>query len=786
MYRRTTAALGLALLVTAVVRADKPAPKAGPKPADPFGYSVAFDESLKKIGQISPADFARRFALKSEYLDKLSFDPTSAKFFADFNLNVRGAGLPATAYDFRMNADELAAFKRNGFVVSERMGAASFGQMLYRIYSRDLPVYVTADALLQAWHRSYDSMLEQLEETYLATSLEEILTGMANAVPDAHKAYGDGALADGLKDADYFLAMARSLLANQTVRTHLGQDERVEKTLKACERLGLEEFILFGRERVVDFSQFKVRGHYEHSDLLKKYFKAMMWCGRIDLRVAGNPEESSPREMAGAVVLHDLIRRAGKFDQWKEFDRMIQTFVGVTDSMTFAQLGAVLAKAGIKSATDVKDFDTLERVQKEVVKNKAGAQAIRGDFYYSPLGPEKLVLPASFTVLGQKFALDSWATGKVVYDDILWNDRKVQRRIPSGLDVAFGAFGNDQVVPLLVERMTATDGRRFRDGLPYQHNLTAVREVVEAQSPSAWDENLYTLWLSCLRELSKPTTDGKYPEVLRTKPWAMRNLNTQLASWSQLRHDTILYVKQSYTASTLCYYPAGYVEPLPEFWARFEKMATRAADLVEKTPFPDRTIEKPYIENHKIKINLKDVQKSQATFFRNFAKQIAVLRGIAEKELAARELTKDEEKFLKKIVEIQFRGSGGPFYTGWYFGMFYKGHEDADKWDALVADVHTDTPDSTVGDPGCVLHQGVGNVDLLLVAIDSGKDKMVYAGPVFSHYEFEMPEVGRKSDSEWRKELREGKAPSRPSWAKSFLVPGVNPDAKDYQHGADK
>ena len=61
------------------------------------------------------------------------------------------------------------------------------------------------------------------------------------------------------------------------------------------------------------------------------------------------------------------------------------------------------------------------------------------------------------------------------------------------------------------------------------------------------------------------------------------------------------------------------------------------------------------------------------------------------------------------------------------------------------------------GDPGCVLHQGVGNVDLLLIAIDNGKDRMVYAGPVLSHYEFEMPGVTRKSDSEWKEDLRAGR-----------------------------
>jgi hypothetical protein len=60
-----------------------------------------------------------------------------------------------------------------------------------------------------------------------------------------------------------------------------------------------------------------------------------------------------------------------------------------------------------------------------------------------------------------------------------------------------------------------------------------------------------------------------------------------------------------------------------------------------------------------------------------------------------------------------------------------------------------------------------------LVAVDSGPDRVVYAGPVFSHWEFEAPGAGRKSDSEWREDIREGKLPPRPAWTKGYLVPGV-------------
>src|SRR5262249_45774211 len=216
------------------------------------------------------------------------------------------------------------------------------------------------------------------------------------------------------------------------------------------------------------------------------------------------------------------------------------------------------------------------------------------------------------------------------------------------------------VTPELVERMTAANGRKFRDGLNYQHNLAAVRAVVDAQNPAVWEETIYAHWLACLRELSKPTTAAKYPEAMRTQAWAMKTLTTQLASWTHLRHDTLLYVKQSYSARTMCIYPAGYVEPRPEFWARFERMAAHGADLIEKTPYPDRTINR-----YGVGVKMKEVQKKQVAFLREFAGRLSTLKGLAEKELAQKEFTDDDVKFIRSLVELH-GGSGEPRYNGWY------------------------------------------------------------------------------------------------------------------------
>ena len=157
---------------------------------------------------------------------------------------------------------------------------------------------------------------------------------------------------------------------------------------------------------------------------------------------------------------------------------------------------------------------------------------------------------------------------------------------------------------------------------------------------------------------------------------------------------------------------------------------------------------------------------------------------IAEKEVAQEELTAEETMFLKDIV-VRGGGSGRPPISGWYPNLFSHrtqnpAQDDAHKWVALVTDVHTDPPSPPAGDPGCVLHQGVGNVDALLIAIDNGKDRMVYAGPVFSHFEFEAPNAVRHTNAEWQTRLREGKQPPRPEWTAGYLVPGRNPETASY------
>jgi hypothetical protein len=286
-----------------------------------------------------------------------------------------------------------------------------------------------------------------------------------------------------------------------------------------------------------------------------------------------------------------------------------------------------------------------------------------------------------------------------------------------------------------------------------------------------------------LRELSGPTADPDYPQAMRTSAWAMKTLNTQLASWTELRHDTVLYAKQPYTGLILCGYPDGYVEPRPTFWLKMKEMALRTKALVSALPQVGSFVFEPNDSNDLPFTN------SYAAMWANrvqtldyFATTMSTLQAISESELAGMPLTSNQVLFLKGIVESPgIIYTGAKTYSGWYPALFYRNSRAAhptayscDRWDALVTDVHTDPAEPHVSDPGSILHEAVGNVHLLMMAVDCADgDAIVYAGPVLSHYEFELGPNERQTDEQWRSDVRTSNLPPQPDWTRSYLVPGT-------------
>jgi hypothetical protein len=108
---------------------------------------------------------------------------------------------------------------------------------------------------------------------------------------------------------------------------------------------------------------------------------------------------------------------------------------------------------------------------------------------------------------------------------------------------------------------------------------------------------------------------------------------------------------------------------------------------------------------------------------------------------------------------------------GWYPRLCYSARTPpALEMTPVIADVFTDSPSPAQGDDGGVLHEATGFARMLMVAIDSGPDRAVFAGPIYSHYEFYEPGLRRLTDQEWETRLFQKSAPASPEWTDGWLI----------------
>ena len=701
-----------------------------------------FQALLDAAGDLSPE--ALQASLPDPgFREGLSFAPSDARFYDEV-----AAGL-------KLNEGDRALLEAEGFVIAEHGRHYSMGSAYYAIYAKDLPVLITTDSVLHAMHRSFDAILEDAETWVLSPVMGAVLDDAAEALAKRAKR-ATASEATALRDVDLYLTVAKNLLEGAAEGSWKGELRAQPAVADPAEVLALLGAIkagamqtpdeggmtrLFGAPRLVDYTQFRPRGHYSHSVALQRYFRMMMWLGRADTGF----EIADPRQLAGAATLAELLRDSGADQDLAELDALLAALVGESDNLGPTALLAAMDAAGVDAAAMA---DADEEAVYRVFDGIDGRQRIRSQVVVGPVtGTERVPPPEILQLFGQRFAIDSLVLSEVVFDSIVYRDQKVRRMMPSSLDVA-AALGNDEAVRLLEAELAQ---------YPYAASLQAAREYVAQQQPEVWTSPVYNRWLDALRTLDD-RPEGHLPEVMQTALWQRKQLQTQLASWAELRHDTILYAKQSYTVYPSCEYPTGYVEPYPALYAAVAGVAASMADALDAARF--RGVSKPE--------DLKRVLARQVSFLRGMAGTVGRLEQLAEKELAAKRFTADEAAFIKQTIDIRGGGSGPPRYDGWYPQLFFGGGADAAKWSPEVADVHTD-PAS-----GQVLQVGTGDADFMVVAIDNDGDRSVYVGPVYSYYELEHPAADRLTDEAWERRLGGDAAPARPDW----VTPVVGPEEK--------
>lgn len=697
--------LGFSLLLTTVSSCSQTNPEIGEieKPTE---------NTETNVPKIIPPVKASSFATYNE--DKISYTPSVPEYTVNMDKNVE---INPNLY---ISAEVKDMLNKNMFAIH----SDDYMEEFYQIYEDNrynvVSNFITTDSALHTYHLFFNYLLTDLETKELNEALELFSEKMITASKkQMEEAQGTIAEENAKRNMAYFSVGKKLQMPTFEVSEEV--KDIVEKELQLIENAeGITASNILGSEEYAydeDYSQYIPRGHYTQSDALIRYFKAMMWYGRISFRLSDINETTSALLITSAIGEDKEIEKL-----WNKIFEPINFFVGEPDDLSFYDYSN-LAKTVFGSLSL---NDTMKNGEQGIADFMIQGQFLKNPKINSmPIWAPLLIEndrndeTKGFRVFGQRSTVDAMIFQKLIYRDVDSNEEGNYRMLPKSYDIP-AVFGSAEAKKLLQDEGDFS----YQN---YTENFEKLASVVAAYKVQDWGQNLYWAWMYSLKALTVGYGEG-YPSFMKSTNWKLKELVTFLASYTELKHDTILYAKQVYAEmgggpEIEEVDDRGYVEPNPELYNRMKSLVRLTIEGLSQRDLLS--------ENNKESLKrLEEMMK--------------ILRDISIKELENKTLTDEEYEFIKN-------------YGGSLEHMFTESLSELDKYkerrellnghpSTIVADIATDPN-------GSVLEVGVGPVKKIFVVFPIDGKLQVGVGGVFSHYEFPWPLNDRLTDEKWRKIL---------------------------------
>ncbi|MHA2183900.1 MAG: DUF3160 domain-containing protein [Promethearchaeota archaeon] len=643
---------------------------------------------------------------------------------------------------FDLTNSEKQLLKNNKFVVLNRMGTEDILDAFKFYWEEDLPIFITTDTMLHTWHLIFDQTLLNLEEKIFYPILSELSKVLVlNALAEY--------LNNNLIGETLIYLLVASELANSSVNYELPPDIKnaSDKIVDAIfNEISLTSAISrlntnLTRRFIDDFSQYKPRGHYTHSLILENYFRLFKWFSRIpfffDHYAGVKFLKTSPEMMIYSTIeLTWLLKETTitwlnnsitALEIWDIFKSFLDVIVGPTNSISPRIINDICSDF-FGDFWNIDDIDnTLISHVQETVLNDTSMPRPKIQFIIDSRAGSNYS-PKTFVLFGERLTLDSYALNNFVLPSV------DGRFLPTGLDFSAACLGSQRSLELLEAEFERYPGLMERI-LEMREELNNITGMEKQTAHWKWVESLSDI------AVSEPKYNENIilPEFMNSNAWLDEKLTTIMGSWAQLKHDLILYSKQSSTMF-ICSTPTGYVEPYPEFY----KSLRNLSHLYKNSLLP--------LQN--IGYNFSTYDYYYLWALDEFSNATQMLETISIKELTGTPLNHQEKRFINGTYSEYYSGGCGDLgrVKGWLSEIIAKLKRAYRQPDSipnsrcsLVADIHTDT------NTGTVLHLATGLLEPIIAFVPGweGEDIAV-VGPVFSFYEFALPGYQRLNDDEWR------------------------------------
>ncbi|HRE48755.1 MAG TPA: DUF3160 domain-containing protein [Aggregatilineales bacterium] len=637
-----------------------------------------------------------------------------------------------------LSADEKAYLAKNLFVVSP-----TNEKLFYTVYEKARyarqPLLITVDSMLHSFHLSFKYLLRASERIFIPklTTMNAALLAKADSYYQALK--GTAWEAAATQAVGYFGLATKFTFPDVALPSYV-KDAVEADYAAALAAAGIAPSAIFPDMAFgEDWSQYKPRGHYADDPNLSNYFRAVMWYGRLTLRV------KDARETQTALLVTLAFRDADIRPIWNAIYDLTTFFVGDSDSPTPDQYLALAEQVyGV-------GFDLNTLTAQGIDPFVAAAQSLPSPKILNVVidfRDDERTETLGLRFMGQRFVWDAYAFRQLIFRNV--GTVEDGRRLPKALDV-FAVLGSERALAIL-------DGEGDRKYKNFDAQMTKLRTEIGGVDDDEWTATLYNTWLYTLDTFNDGIAAG-YPSFMLTPAYTDRLLNAGLGSFAELKHNTVLYAAQAYAEMgggggiekappPDPILPPNYVEPLPLFWARLAALAEMTQAGMERLGMFEALDEA-----------LSDPGRP-ARLLTDIATKARQMQGYAERELRGELLTDAEQDELR-------------FYGGWLESIYNNTRDDnqgngayyaeEEPRSAVITDIATDPRD------GVVLQIGTGNIFSMNAVVPIGDQLWAAKGAVYSFYEFTHPIGDRLTDRQWWTMLDEGNVPALPTWTASFI-----------------
>lgn len=628
-------------------------------------------------------------------------------------------------------------------------------------------VFISSDYLLHVYHRLLEKEVEYIENS----KMYPVLKNMTNSLFE--KAVADYKKQDGSNKESYqrliaYLAVPKSILDSAEAELgtsmedqNLDTNENILAKLESIKgnmpsesyKMAYDELkLILAKEQIAsspifgkylesaniterqDYTQFGPRSHYNKNSVLRSYFRTMMWYGRNNFSLA------SLELTRDAINLTNIVKQTDQLKNWEYIYTPTAFLVGKSDDLGINEYGEVINKLKIKKVTD----KNVLAVQTEM-KNYQGPQiqssVMTGDGVFDSSKEELLAKTKGFRLMGQRFTPDAFIFSSLTQGDEK-PDTETGQKLPSSTTglMVMSILGNKTADDLTQEWIKTN---ALESDKVLNKNIGLLKNQFNQLNETNWTQNIYWGWLYTLKALNfeNNNKDG-YPNFVKNESWNKKSLQTSLGSWTELKHDTLLYAKQSYAemgaGGDECEIKPvvkGYVEPNIEFMDRLLALIKMTTEGLTSRGLIDESIT---WRNTRL---MKDI---------NFYKKIAV------KELQNEIISEDEFETL--------RNSPGTLDI-YLSNISTDEMKEQDARSALIADVHTDAKKQEI------LYEADGIPSYIFVAVKDANGARLTRGLVYDYYEFTKPLGERLTDQDWQAinyTTDKTKLPNQPNWVKSL------------------